>query len=267
MFLLVTTSRTTYQSRRNLPPDALPLPCPAINSFYNGARVTSCRMKCPHQQILTKASPCTDTTSFSITKSQCFAKGEASGDKCMHTSYKTAGETRSVCGPCAVTGVGNVPCYAPGNAGPEDGSVVESCSSACDIEYSEYGVPCGGATPCPPTPPPPATVEAFKLGEETGVKLEEGAPDYFAAKVPAPYDAASFEKAAKVAAKAAGWWSDAAMPPKAAVVVWGKTPAGGPVVPGEIKQMWGPGPSGVEGGVPDPGIEDGVLPRASPDSA
>ena len=43
-----------------------PMPCPPINSVFAMQKVKACDMKCSHQQLVTKDSPCTDVTDGTI---------------------------------------------------------------------------------------------------------------------------------------------------------------------------------------------------------
>ncbi|CAD7960205.1 unnamed protein product [Amoebophrya sp. A120] len=240
------------------------VPCPAEQSVFAMQKVVKCDMACGHQEVLTKVSPCTDVLDKQITKNQCMSKGDASETKCMWIQYDLNGQTESTCGPCEVGGVGTVSCYGAGNPGPEAGSKVLDCVSKCDEQTSEYGIPCGGGvpavTPCFVTPAPPdeiavTGVDAYK------VQAEEGAPEYFAAQVPAPFGAAEFAAASKAAAKAAGWYPDTKLPPETPVMVWGGPPENSTGLPHEVAPMWGPAPPGIPG-VPAPGTGFmGVLPN------
>merc|ERR1719313_678279 len=139
------------------------IPCAPMGSVFAMRKVKQCEMKCGHQEIVTKVSPCTDLEG-TITNAQCFSKGVSADTTCMWTTYTDKnGKDKNVCGPCAVEGIGTIPPYAPGNEGPEGpGSTVNGCASMCDAESTEFGIPCGGpptfpaaVTPCHPTPPPP----------------------------------------------------------------------------------------------------------------
>ncbi|CAD7940132.1 unnamed protein product [Amoebophrya sp. A25] len=245
---------------------AAPVPCPPEKSLFGASKVVKkCDMTCAHQAVLTKVSDCTDVSSFTVTRNQCMAKGDASGTKCMFVSYQTgAGDVRNVCGPCEVGGVGTIACYAAGNQGPEAGSTVVDCVSKCEEAWDEdTGMPCGGVTPCFPTPKPPAEIVVTGV-DAFGVKPKEGAPTYFAAHVPAPYSAADFKAASEAAAAAAGWWPSIEKPPTAPVLVWGGAPANSTGLPADVTPYWAPAPPGVPGlagALPAPGTGYlGVLP-------
>merc|ERR1719281_258215 len=118
-------------------------------------------MQCKHQQIITKVSACVDVGG-GVSLDECFAKGQSGLTSCMHTTYTTkVGQSKSICGPCMVAGVGKIPPYMPGNAGPEPGSTIVSSSSQCDLAQDEFGVPCDpvsgqpAVTQCQPPPLPP----------------------------------------------------------------------------------------------------------------
>lgn len=65
---------------------AAPLPCPPVDAVFAMKKVTACDMKCGHQSVLTKDSPCTDYVSGEITQSQCMSKGVSALTTCMWTT-------------------------------------------------------------------------------------------------------------------------------------------------------------------------------------
>eukprot|EP00392_Amoebophrya_sp_AT5.2_P011953 g12043.t1 len=244
------------------------IPCPPENSVFAMETVKACKMACAHQNVLTKVSECTDVDSDGprqISQSQCMSKGDASEVSCMWIQYKMAsGKTKSMCGPCNVGGIGKVACYGAEYPGPEAGSSVIDCVSQCDLESTANGIPCGGGvpgvTPCFVTPAPPEPIPVTGV-EAYGVKPLDGAPEYFAATVPAPFSPAEFKAAAKAAAKAAGWYPDTKLPPETPVMVWGGAPENSTGLPMEVSPYWGPAPPGLPD-MPLPGTGFmGVLPN------
>jgi len=261
---------------------AAPLPCPPIESMYGTVgKVKSCDMKCGHQYLLSKSSACTDVTEGKITKAQCMSKGASAlggAENCMWISYKDGDQIKSICGPCTIGGLGNVPCYSPGNwlsfGGANGGTgQVQDCASKCEETRTDYGIPCGGPgasqgiTPCIPTPAPPEPIIVSHTDDEIKsafhIDLEPGHPEYFAAPVLAPFDAEAYRNSARAAADMAGWYPDTKMPPDAHVVVFGAPPEGYSLPP-EVKAMWGPGPPGVKDGLPAPGTGVGTIPTQPP---
>jgi len=201
------------------------IPCPAVGSVYAMKEVKACQMVCSHQQVITKVSACTDVTG-TITQDQCFAKGTSALTKCMFTSYNTEqGQTKTMCGPCSVDGIGKIPPYTPGQLGPEYRSSVNGCASQCDLALTEYGIPCDPAlgitavTPCRPTPPPEMMVTPVPSLKVLGLKTQKFAPDYWAVAVPPPYGADQFKIAAAAGARAAGWKIGSHLPPDAPLSV------------------------------------------------
>lgn len=172
-------------------------------------------MACGHQKVITKISACTDVSGF-ITKKACYSRGDAAQTKCVWTSYTTAdGMKRTACGPCLAPGVGRVPAFAPGNAGPEPGSTVDTSSSQCDPPPTDSGER-------------NATAEAEALRpvalESAGLRALEGSPHYVVVRVPEPHGREEYRKASEVAAAAAGWPVGAEIPTDAAFAVLGADP-------------------------------------------
>jgi len=213
------------------------VPCPPNGAIFGNKQVYQCDMKCPHQEVITKVSACTDV-SGTIGKEDCFAKGSSASTRCMWTSFRTKdGEDKSMCGPCEVGGYGIVPTYAAGNVGPEAGSTVLAAASQCDV----------GATPCKANCPPlgrPAQSQLVSM-KDLGVPTDGNLPEYFAVTVPPPYGLNEYTKAANVAAAAAGWPEGSALPPLAPVMAFGRAPNGGPPPPSGLKVLIGPPPPGI----------------------
>lgn len=242
------------------------VPCAPIDSIFSGKKVKSCEMGCNHQAVLTKASPCVDVGG-SISNGDCFAKGSSALTQCLWTAYTTkAGQAKSICGPCMVVGIGQIPSYAPGNVGPEAGSTVSAAGSMCDMPTTEFGVPCDGGlgipavTDCSPTQLPPPTngpMPLQKIG--MGVTVDEGAPAYVAAAILPPYGPKQFTEASAMAARQAGWGVGAALPPDAPINVYGPPPPEGPSLPPTLKLQYAPVLPGFKG-VPPPGYGYGTAP-------
>jgi len=235
------------------------------------------------QQLLHGVSSCIDVNG-DITRGDCQAKGTASGQNCMWTSYKTeAGLKKSMCGPCKVEGVGELAPYMPHDDGPEPGSKVEASYSQCQEVFNKYGLPCdpingiAAVTPCKPTPapeypgglPPPVSLDYL------GLSRYPGAPEYVAVPVPAPYDKAAYTKAATTAAQTAGWPVGSLLPPSVHVAVLGPPPLEGPTLPPDLKFEYVSPPPGLLGlpqatpppsgffAVPVPGAAPAAAPPAS----
>lgn len=241
----------------------VPVPCAPIGGIWDGSKVTSCEMGCSHQHMLTKASPCIDV-SGSISNGDCFAKGDSALVKCQWTQYvgNFAG-TKSICGPCSVAGVGQIPMYDPGNIGPEAGSTVTLAASQCQmaepcsqgvISYLHY---CNGPLPTAAPPPTQGPVPLSQIGK--GMKIDENAPDFKAVAVLAPYGAKQYTQAANLAMKAAGWPMGSYVPPDAPVNIFGMPPPEGPSVPPTIKLQFAPVFPGMPG-IPPPGVGIGTAP-------
>jgi len=219
---------------------------------------------------------CTDV-SGSISVGNCMEKGAtvAVPEKCMWTGYVDKnGAGKSICGPCSVGGIGEIPCLEIGQIGPEGpGSSATGCASSCSgfgMGSTDWGVPCGGppwnlvpaVTPCfpvpAPAPPPKGTVPlpVFKI------HTSPDSPNYYATYVDKPYGLKQWTQAAEIAARTAGWAPGNSLPPDAAVVIYGPPPVEGPTLPPTLKVMYGPAPPGIPG-VPPPGYGDGTAPPAA----
>lgn len=188
----------------------------------------------------------------------------------MWTQYTTAaGAKRNMCGPCTVGGIGNIPCSAPGDLGPELGSTVDGCMSQCALQSNEHGLPCGfglgipAITHCKPTPAPPPLGPTPGPPSAVGIKVDPAtAPEYVVVPVEAPYGVKQWTQSAAVGAHASGWPMGSALPPDAPVVVYGPPPLEGPTLPPQLKVMYGPPPPGIPG-VPPPGYGAGTAPPPS----
>jgi len=241
------------------------IPCAPVGSLFAHKKVRQCEMKCAHQQVITKVSSCVDVGG-DISQDECFAKGQSALTKCMHTAYTTSlGQKKNICGACSVEGVGKIPPYSPGNLGPEPGSTVVMSASQCDLDQDEFGVPCSNAlgipavTQCQPPPPPMGpTIGAVPL-TDFGIKVDPGAPTYYASIVTPPFGPKEYNEASAAAARAAGWPIGSALLPSAPVVVYGPPPLGGPTLPPSMKALYGPGPPMVPG-IPLPGFGVGTAP-------
>jgi len=253
------------------------IPCPQLQSWYDGGQVKMCTMNCAHQKILSLGvGACTDT-SGSISIGNCMAKGATvdPAEKCMWTGYVDKnGKGKSICGPCNVGGIGEIPCMKLGDIGPEGpGSAATGCASGCSgfgLDATKDGVPCGGppwnqvpaVTPCfnvpAPAPPPKGTVPLPVFEVHT----TPDSPDYFATYVDKPYGLKQWTAAAEIAAHTAGWPPGSYLPPDAAVVIYGPPPLEGPTLPPTMKVMYGPAPPGIPG-VPPPGYGEGTVPPAA----
>lgn len=242
------------------------LPCVPYGAVFAGKKVNECEMKCAHQQVITKVSPCVDVGG-DVTQDECFAKGQSAFTKCIHTTYSTKeGASKSICEPCMVAGVGKIPPYAPGNIGPEAGSTVAGSVSQCDLMQTEHGVPCGGplgdlpaVTQCQPLPLPPGPTSGALPLQDFGIKVDKGAPTYYASIVEPPFGPKQYEKASAAAARAAGWPLGSVILPSASVVVYGPPPLEGPTLPPGMRPLYGPAPPGIPG-VPLPGFGVGTAP-------
>lgn len=238
------------------------LPCLPIGSVFAGSAVRNCEMSCAHQKIITKVSACTDV-SGGISKDECFTKGTSALTKCMWTSYKIeGGESKSMCGPCVVDGVGTIPPYVAGQNGPEVNSTIVDSASQCALS-SSGGLPCDNAlgisaiTPCDPMgqpTPPPAAVPLSTFG----IKTDPAAPEYFAVPVAFPYDEAHYQQASALAAQMAGWPQGEPMLPEASAKVFGPPPPQGPTLPPSLHAYLAPA-VGIPG-VPPPGMGYGTAP-------
>lgn len=250
--------------------EGIDIPCAPVKTFWGGHQVKDCVMSCHHQKILTKISSCTDV-SGGISTTQCFQKGITADEQCMWTAYTTkTGEGKSVCGPCNVGGIGQIPCYNAGDKGPEGGSSVDGCVSQCEggSETNDVGIPCDSANGVPavpncfptPAPPPPGKVGTLPL-EVLKIATRPGAPEYFATAVDPPYGPREYTAAAALAARAAGWPDDGStgLPPDRAMVIFGPPPKEAPTLPPTIKVMYGPAPPGIPG-IPPPGYGMGTAP-------
>jgi len=240
------------------------IPCVPYNAIFAGKKVQQCEMSCPHQQVLTKVSPCVDV-SGGISQDECFDKGLSALAKCMHTVYKTSlGVQRSICGPCLVVGVGKVLPYQPGNLGPEAGSTVVGSASQCDAAI-EDGIPCNpalgipGVTNCQALPPPPGPTTGALPLQDFGIKVDANAPTYYASIVMPPFGPKEYTAASAAAARAAGWPLGSALLPSSPVVVYGPPPLEGPTLPPSLKPLYGPAPPGIPG-IPLPGFGIGTAP-------
>lgn len=225
------------------------LPCTPVKSVYAGHVVNECAMTCAHQSIISKVSPCEDTTE-DITLSQCFSKGLSALTKCMWTQE---GLTKQFCGPCSVAGVGTIPCPGGGALGMT-GLPVTMCMSQCDDNCPPMFPGCNIETP----PPPPLLNLPFHPND-VGIATSDNAPNYIAIKVLPPYGVKDFEDAARTAAQTAMWGPDTKQPPSAPVSIYGPPPFEGPTLPPGLPVMYGPAPPGIPG-VPPPGYGYGTAP-------
>lgn len=248
--------------------DGINIPCVPEGALFAHKKVKQCEMKCAHQQILTKVSACVDVGG-SVTQDECFAKGMSALTKCIHTTYTTSsGQSKSICGPCMIAGVGKIPPYQPGNVGPEAGSTVATSSSQCDVAQTEFGVPCDpvlgipAVTQCQPAPPPPAATAGPLPLQDFGIKIDKDAPTYYASIVTPPFGPKEYEVASAAAARAAGWPLGSVILPSAPVVVYGPPPLEGPTLPPGMKALYGPAPPGIPG-IPLPGFGVGTAPPAA----
>jgi len=223
-------------------------------------KVKQCTMQCAHQQIVTKVSPCEDT-SGEITLAQCFARGTSAVTKCMWTQFSDAGALKGTCGPCMVGGVGRIPCVTAGMPGPFAGSVSTLCMSQCDDSADCEPMLPGCSNPTV-SPPPPAPM-AYKP-EDLKIAVSDDAPQYYVAKVPPPYGIKEMENAARLAAQAAGWGPDTKQPPSVPFSIYGVPPTSAqnaiaPTIPPGVPIIYGPAPPGMLG-VPPPGYGLGTAP-------
>lgn len=238
------------------------VPCAPSGAAFPAGRVQRCKMSCAHQQVITKVSTCTDV-SGDISMEDCRNKGTSSLVKCMWTAYKTReGNERSMCGPCFLDGTGKIPRYPPSGAGPEKGSIVTGSMSMCDEAADKYGLPCDPVnsvpptTKCRPTPAPvlpggyPLPVPLASLG----VRTSEGAPEYVAVPVAAPYGVKEYTDAANAGARVAGWPVGSFLPPTAKVAMYGSAPFEGPYLPRGIGAVYQPPPPGILGIDEMPGV-------------
>lgn len=226
------------------------VPCVPEGVVLPQGVVSRCEMACPHQKLITAASPCTDV-SGNIPMSDCQAKGEASGTRCIWTEFTTKmGKKKNLCGPCNVPGTGIVPPYTPGGPGPEDGSEVIRSWSQCQVAADSNGIPCDptlgipAVNPCRPTPPPtlPGGLPPPVPLEKMGFSVQPGAPNYIGVPVAAPYDENAFLRAAAAAARVAGWPAGSLLPPSVPVNVVGLPPAQGPKLPSSMAVKFMPAP-------------------------
>lgn len=245
------------------PPDCLPCeygkdnpsPCPTVGGVYGLRKVTQCKMACEHQNVISKVSPCTDTSGY-ITTNQCFSKGKSALTTCMWTEFVTAGgDKKAYCGPCSVMGIGKIPCSAPGVLGPDPGSSVSLCLSMCDGECW-----CNGT--CRPTPLPPPVVPAPVPMKILGIPTTDKAPQYFAVPVDPPYGIQQYHSASEVGARSAGWPDGTNLVPDTPISIYGGAPYDGPTLPPTLKVVFGPAPPGIPG-VPPPGYGVGTAPPMS----
>lgn len=204
-------------------------------------------MTCSHQKVQEIVSPCEDA-SGQTTLAQCFAKGSSALTKCMWTQEANGG----YCGPCTVMGVGTIPCLPAAAVGP-GGSAVIQCLSQCDDNCPPMFPGCTPTDAPPPIPNGPVSLKDLKL------VTSEGAPDYIAVKVMAPYDQHEFTEAARLGAWAAGWGPDTKLPPSAPVAIYGPPPIEGPNLPENMPVLYAPAPPGLVG-VPPPGYGYGTAP-------
>lgn len=245
------------------------LPCAPMGSIFAQKKVKQCEMKCAHQQVISKVSACVDV-SGGVTQDECFAKGTSAQTKCMHTEYQTkAGRKKSICGACFVVGIGKIPPYAPGNLGPEPGSTIVESSSQCDLAQDENGIPCDPAmgiaavTQCQPAPLPLGPTAGALPLQDLGMKVQQGAPMYYASVVTPPFGPKEYNEASAAAARAAGWPEATVLLPSAPVVVYGPPPLEGPTLPPTMVAHYGPAPPGIPG-IPPPGFGVGTAsPTAS----
>lgn len=247
------------------------LPCVPHGAVFAGKSVKQCEMACPHQQVITKVSPCVDVGG-SVTLDECFAKGQSAFSKCIHTTYTTAaGGSKSICGPCMIAGVGKIPPYGPGNIGPEAGSTVAASNSQCDLSQTDLGVPCDpvlgipAVTQCQPLPLPPGPTSGALPLQDFGIKIDKDAPTYYASIVEPPFGPKEYEKASAAAARAAGWPLGSPILPSSSVVVYGPPPLEGPTLPPGMRALYGPGPPGIPN-IPLPGFGVGTAPPPPKDS-
>lgn len=218
-----------------------PIPCVPAGAMYPQGKVRSCDMQCGHQQMLTKASECTDV-SGDITADSCYAKGSTDGAKCMFTSYITEARVKkSMCGPCDVDGIGVVSPYVVGNAGPEDRSTVLAALSQCEDGATAPEAPCGKDPSCPDAGKPARLVTPAPLAS-LGMIPEPGSPAYVAVPVMEPFGTAEYTEAAAVAARAAGWPAGAVLPPDAKLESPGPPPIQGPPPPQDVQLVYGAAP-------------------------
>lgn len=242
-------------------------------------------MTCDHQQVITKVSSCVDV-SGTITEENCFSKGEVSGGKCVWTSYTTKdGAQKASCGPCEVNGVGVILPTNVGSEGPEKGSTVVKTSMQCipleppvpdDMSapadagtqqnlngYAAPGQPCQGPNlfDCPQAHMAQAPVEPFSVPlKEIGLEEAPGGPQYVAVAVLPPFGPKEYEEAAAVAARKAGWPVGTALPPDAAVTIYGPPPKGGPLLPPSMKILYEAPPPGIFGMPEKAGVTTATIP-------
>lgn len=257
--------------------EGIDIPCPPIQSLYNGGSVQQCTMNCAHQKSISLGVGACVDNSGSIALGNCLAKGQTVDprEKCMFTAFVDKnGKGKSICGPCNIAGIGEIPCTKTGDMGPEGvGSATVVCRSECSgmgLGATKDGVPCGGppwnivpaVTPCfnvpAPSPPPKGTVPLPVFQIHT----TPDSPEYFATYVDKPYGLKQWTEAAEIAARTAGWAPGTFLPPDAAVVIYGPPPVEGPTLPPTLKVMYGPAPPGIPG-VPPPGYGTGTLPPAA----
>jgi len=125
----------------------------------------------------------------------------------MFTAYTLEdGTTKSVCGPCYVSGTGGYGCPSTGGPGPEAGSTLTFCREQC-------GALCMGPPDCAPTvapPPPPPPPSPGIITTATDSKTMVNAPVPIDIPTVSPY---AFALAAQRAAEAAGWEIGTPSPP------------------------------------------------------
>merc|ERR1719399_165730 len=92
--------------------DGTPVPCWDPGSVIGGYfHVMKCKMSCGHQSSIVQPEyNCINESGF-VTAGQCLGAGSASRSKCMWMAYKTEDDkTKTVCGPCFVSGSGGWGC-------------------------------------------------------------------------------------------------------------------------------------------------------------
>jgi len=220
------------------------LPCPVPGAVLPAGSVRSCEMACAHHQVITQVSACTDV-SGDITMDSCYAKGTSASTRCEWTAYLTqSGERRTMCGPCHMDGIGEIPPYSPGSLGPAPGSRVVASASQCANVTEKDGGDCWQPD-CPPKEPPiqqrgqPLPLDKLHLA------TLDGAPQYIAVPVAPPYDQAAYSAAAGVGAAAAGWPEDTAVPADVPMSVSEELPPGAPTLPPGLEIVKAAAPPGL----------------------
>jgi len=180
------------------------------------------------------------------------------------------GKKKTLCGPCQVDGVGKIPAYNFGQAGPEIGSIVEVGASMCDLSETN-GMPCDNVlgipavTQCQPVAAVVLTPTAGAAPLSAfGVKVAADAPPYYASIVPKPFGAKEYYAASSAAMRAAGWPMGSATLPSAPAIVFGPPPLQGLTgmdlaLPPGMGALYGPPPVGIPN-IPFPGMGVGTAP-------